>query len=257
MKHLQLIILTFLLITPGIGQNIEKIIFTSQRADEPPTKQGMPKYTIEFIREVNGDLVTFYYKEDKKRKKLSDKIVIDKKRVERTTHWKAIDKKDFTPTELEIDHTSLKSGLERSQLSFGIPTDFTVSVDSFQYCQNFKMTKILATGGETITVTLVNSLGQKSNYVFNSNDIGQGNFDLQNYLFCSTLLKDKIPSVIPNNDFFSEEMLRDILLSYQKTVECEGYYYKEYIENNPQISIQERRTMTNWNFVEYMKNRKK
>lgn len=253
MKHLQLIILTFILITPGIGQDIEKVIFTSQQADEPPTKKGRALYTIKFNRELDGDLETSYFKVDKNRKKLTDKIIIDKERVEKITHWKTIDKKYFILSELEIHFTTLKSGKKYKEYNFEIPTDFTVSVDSFQFCQSFKMTKTIATGGETIKVKLVNASGQKTNFIFNSNDIGEGGFDLQNYLLCYTLLKGKIPSEIPYNEFFSIEKLRKILFNYQRTVECEGFYYKEYIDNNPQISNQERRSMTNWNFVEYMK----
>ncbi len=66
---------------PSFGQDIEKIIFTSQQADEPPTKQGRPKYKIEFKRQVSGNLLTSEFYENKKKKRLKTETIIDKERI--------------------------------------------------------------------------------------------------------------------------------------------------------------------------------
>lgn len=254
MKFRLLIILTLLTI-PSFGQDIEKIIFTSQQADEPPTKQGRPKYKIEFKRQVGGDLVTSDYFENKKKKKLKTGTLINKGRIESIIEWKKIDKRTFTQSDLEFDAMILKTGTNKNKLNFDIPTDFIVKVDSFQFCQTYKMIETNSTGGETITVTWINNLGQTSEFIFDSNDIGVGKFNMKDYLFCYTLLRDKIPNEIPYHDFFSTDKLTDILLYYQKTVECEGYYYKEYTDRNPNLTPQDRRTKKGWDFVEYMRQR--
>jgi hypothetical protein len=254
MKFRLLIILTLLTI-PSVGQDIEKIIFTSQQGDEPPTKQGRPKYKIEFVKQVSGDLVTSDYYENKKKRKLRTKTVLDKERIESVVKWQTTDKRIFTQSDLEFDVMTLKTEAKKNGLYFEIPTDFFVKVDSFQFCQTYKMTKTISTGGETITVTWINNLGQRSEFIFDSNDIGVGKFNMKDYLFCYTLLRDKIPNEIPYHDFFSRDKLTDILVNYQKTVECEGYYFKEYTDRNPNLTPQERRTKKGWDFVEYMKQR--
>jgi hypothetical protein len=252
MKNRLLIILTLLTIIPSVGQDIEKIVFTSQQADEPPTKQGRSKYTIEFKRQTNGELVSSDFNKNKKRKKLKDKITIDKGQVEKVIKWRALSKKRFTQSDLGLDMGTLKTRRNDYVLNFEIPTDLTVNVDSFQFCQTYKMTKSISTGGETLTVTLINKKGLKEEFIFDSDDIGKGSFKLEDYIFCYTLLLDKIPNEVPHYNFFSKDKLMDIVLYYQATVECEGYYYKEYTDKNPKMTSKDKRMRTGWNFVEYM-----
>jgi hypothetical protein len=254
MKFRLLIIWTLLTI-PSFGQDIEKIIFTSQQADEPPTKQGRHKYKIEFKRQTSGDLVTSDFYENKKKKRLKTETVIDKGRLEGVIKWQTTNKMNFTPLELDFDPRTLKAGTKKNELNFDIPTDFNVNIDSFQFCQTYKLTKTISTGGETITVTWINISGQRSEFIFNSNDIGEGKFNIKDYLLCYELLRDKVPVEIPYHDFFSNDKLTDILFNYQKTVECEGYYYKEYTDKNPNLTPQDRRTKKGWDFVEYMRQR--
>ena len=92
MKYLLLTILT-LLTFPSVGQEIDKVIFTSQQADEPPTKQGRPKYSIEFKRLASDELSTSDFYFDKRKKRLNDKVTIDKDRTEKITEWKKQNKR--------------------------------------------------------------------------------------------------------------------------------------------------------------------
>lgn len=257
MKYRLLIILTVLTIFPSLGQAIEKIVFTSQQADEPPTKQGRPKYTIEFKRQTSGDLVTSDFCENEKQKKLKDKVTIDNGRIEKVSQWRTTDKKYFNQSDLEFNISTLKTGANNYKLNFKIPTDLIVSVDSFQFCQTYKMTKSISTGGEILTVTLIDGVGMKQEFIFDSDDIGKGSFSLKDYILCYKLLTDKIPNEVPHYDFFSKDKFVDIILYYQETVECEGYYYKEFTDKNPNMTSKDKRMMTGWNFVEYMGQRSK
>jgi hypothetical protein len=256
MKYLLLITLTILTF-PSIGQEIEKIIFTSQQADEPPTKQGRPKYAITFKRQSNGDLVAADYYEKSKKKKLKNKMTIDKNQLEKFKEWGTNDKELFTQSDLGLDIQTLRNKASNQKLNFEIPTDLTVKVDSFQFCQPYKMTWTSTTGGQTISVTIALSKRDQGTFVFTSGDMGVGEFKLKDYILCYILLKDKIPTEIPYSDFFSISKLEDVILFYQKTVECEGYYYKEYTDKNPQMTPQDRRMMKGWNFAEYLRQRNK
>ncbi|GHN00432.1 hypothetical protein WSM22_19210 [Cytophagales bacterium WSM2-2] len=256
MKYTLLIVLTILTF-PSVGQEIEKIIFTSQQADEPPTKQGQPKYSFEFKRLAGDELSTSDFYEEGKRKKLNDKIAIDKDRIEKITEWKRQNKRTFTQSDLGLDITTLKTQANNYKLNFDLPTDLIVRVDSFQFCQTHKITKSISTGGEMLTVTLIFKDGQNQKYIFDSNDIGEDNFNLRNYILCYTLLADKIPIEVPGYGFFSKSKFTDMVLYYQKTVECEGYYYKEFIKKNPAMTSKDKIMMTGWNFIEYMGQRNK
>ena len=199
-------VLTF----PSFGQDIKKIIFTSQQADEPPTKQGRPKYTIEFTGQAGGTLITSEFYEGKRRKKLKSKVTIDKGRVEKIAEWEKLDKRTFTQSDLGLDISTIKTQTNNYKLNFDVPTDLIVSVDSFQFCQTYKMTKSISTGGETLAVTLINKAGHKQEFIFDSNDVGEGNFNLKDYILCYTLLTDKIPNEVPSYGRFSKDKLADI-----------------------------------------------
>ena len=252
MKYGLLIILTLTTIFQSVGQDIEVIALTTQQADEPPTTQGRTLYSIEFKKQLNGELTTSTYYENADKQKLKDAITIDKERINKVETWRATDKKTFTQLDLGLNVMTLKNRTSNYKLNFEIPDDFSVSVDSFQLCQEYKMTKSISTGGEIIVVTLIYKSGLKDEFAFDSNDIGSGQFNLKNYVYCYTLLKDKIPSEIRNYDFFTSDKLADILLYYQKTVECEGFYYKEYTDKNPKMTSKEKRMMTGWDFIKYM-----
>lgn len=252
MKYGLLIILTLSTIFQSSGQELEYIVFTTQQIDEPPTKEGRPLYTIEYKRQVSGDFVASTYLENSRRLKLTDTITIDKEHAEKVKQWTEGNKSNFTQLDLGLNVKLLKNKTTDYKLNFEIPDDLVVRVDSFQFCQTYKMTQTISTGGEIISVTLIYKSEKKDEFAFDSNDIGGGELRLKDYILCYALLKDKIPREIRNHDFFTADNLADILIYYQKTVECEGYYYKEYTDKNPKLTAKERRMMSGWDFVKYM-----
>jgi hypothetical protein len=98
--------------------------------------------------------------------------------------------------------------------------------------------------------------GLKQEFIFEDN-IKDEHFNLQDYILSYVLLADKIPDEIPSYGFFSRSKFMDIIMYYQKTVECEGFYYKEFTDKNPQFTAKDRRMMTGWDFVKYLKQRNK
>jgi hypothetical protein len=140
-------------------------------------------------------------------------------------------------------------------LNFGISGDFTVDVDSFKFCQNYKMTKPISSGGGSIKVELIKGSKEIKEFAFNSNDVETGELNLRDYILCYELLHDKIPKGIPHHDFFPPDKLTEVLLAYIKAVEYEGFYYEEYIAKNPNLTRYDVRTKIGWDFKECMKGR--
>lgn len=101
------------------------------------------------------------------------------------------------------------------------------------------------------------SNNETDKFVFGSNDLGMGLFDLKGYLYSFLLLSDKIPNQVYQYDHFTPNNFADIILACYKTVECEGFYYNEFTDRNPTRTPAENRLMKDWDFVEYMKQRKK
>jgi hypothetical protein len=116
------------------------------------------------------------------------------------------------------------------------------------------MSKSVSPGGATISVTMLAKSQPTAQFTFHSNDIGSGEFKLKEYIFCYALLNDRIPDEFPHFNFFSKEKLAEIVVYYQKTVECEGYYYEEYADRK-HLTGKERRMKVGWDFIEYMRER--
>lgn len=237
-----------------MGQGIERVLFTSQEADEPPTKQERPKYAIEYSRLTSGGLMATNFSVDGRKIKLKNKIAIEKERIEKIANWRGPGKTAFSQSDLGFNVSELM-GQNSYKLNFDIPRDLVIQIDSFQFCQVYKMTKGISIGGERLTVTMTFKGGQVQEFVFDSNDIGAGSFRIKDYILCYALLVNKLPNEVPGYDFFTRKRLNHMVLLYQKTVECEGFYYKEFTDKNPNMTAKDRRMMTGWNFVEYMSQR--
>lgn len=256
MRYGLLTLLALWTINPSLGQDIEKIVLGSQEADEPPTKPRPAKYTMEFEINSDEDFIATQIKRDNKRRKLSEVAKIEKERIDRIDEWDNVKEVNFTALDLGIDRKTIESAAENSnhKLNFKLPDEIVLDVDSFQFCQNYKMTKSASTGGEVISVMMLAKSQPTVQFTFNSNDIGTREFKLKDYIFCYSILNDRIPDEFPHFNFFSKTKLAQIVVYYQKTVECEGYYYQDYADKNQLTGI-ERRMKTGWNFVEYMKQR--
>ena len=256
MKYGLLTILILWTINPCLAQGIEKIVIVSQKADEPPTKPGPAEYRIEYKINSDGDFIATDVKKDSKKRRLSEIKKIEGQRIKKIQHWENSKKVNFTILDLSIDRETLEFEAQKSnyRLNFPIPGEFVLNVDSFKFCQNYIMTKSTSTGGERISVTMRSKSTPTAQFFFYANDIGRGEFKLKEYIFGYAILNDRIPDEFPHFNFFSKEKLAEIVVYYQKTVECEGYYYQEYADKN-QLTGKERRMKEGWDFVEYMRER--
>lgn len=243
MRSLSILMLIFCGTLSSIGQDIQSIVLTSIKADEPPTKQGQSEYSIIFHR--SREILK------------STESIIAGQQVKNVNQWRKENKKIFTLPELGVTHEELISvaSTEKIELAFDIPKGLALNIDSFLFCQNYKMTKTISTGGFEVSVKLISENKTENIFKFDSNDIGDGGFDLQAYLFCHELFKNvEFPDKVLT-DFFSKENLVNTIVYYQSVVECEGFFYKEFVSKNPGRTSKENRMMNGWNFAEYLQNR--
>jgi hypothetical protein len=256
MRFRLLIIFTVWSIHPSLGQDIEKILVVWQEGDEPPTKPRPPKYTMAFEINSDGNFVATDMRKDNRRRKLRENMTIEGPRVNKVEHWEDTKEANFTLQDLGIERGSLGLDTQKSnyQLNFPIPHEIILNVDSFTFCQKYKMTKSVSTGGPEIIVTTVRKSTPTTQVVSHSYHIGRSELNLKEYILCYTILSERIPDEFPHFDFFSKEKLAEVVFYYQKTVECEGYYYQEYADKN-QLTDKERRMKEGWDFVRYMEQR--
>ena len=243
----------------SIAQELEKIILVSRAADEPPTKQGKSEYSIEFRKGDSNEFVATDYYINGKKKGLSEKTEIEKERVLKVTAWKSTQKKWFSLSDLSQEYQTVQSDKKDCfyKLAFEMPDEINVAVDSFKFCQGYIMTKSISTGGYHLKVTFVDKAGIKEVIEFSSDDVGQGKLNLLTYFYCYKILNNRIPKEIPQFEFFTESKLVQFICYYLKTIECEGFFYKEFIRKNPDRTAKDNRMLTGWNFIEYMKKREK
>lgn len=256
MKNKVLIITLLIFYNPAWAQKIDKISIFYQKADEPPTKQGQPKFTINFTKDKEGNFVATHYFRNKKKKKLESILKIENEIIIELEQWRTKSKKTFVLSDLNLKQEDIKSSQDnnRYKLHFGVPDKILIQIDTFQFCQPYKMTRSISTGSYNFQVSLFDSLGKEISCHFKNDDIGQAKLDLQNYIFCFKLLQNAIPmDLFYGFDLFTLKERIDIVNYYLQMVECEGYHYRIFTKRNPKRTPHENRTMVGWNFVEYMK----
>lgn len=185
--------------------------------------------------------------------------MIEKERIKIIKEWRTNNLKQFKPSDFGLNDELIRNRAKDKDFktTFELPDNLQLQTDSFSLCQRWKMTKSHSTGGHQLELTINFTNGETDKFEFGSNDLGMGQFNLRGYLYSYILLSDRIPNQVHQYGFFTQDSLTDLILTYFKTVECEGYYYNEFTDKNPKRTPQENRMMTGWNFVEYMKQRSK
>ena len=257
-KILIIFILTSL--TQGVlSQDYESIVVTVEHANEPPTNYGPVVFEITFTSdELNSFVAKTYTHTYKKKKKvkLDEPYYINSTSIQRFMDWRAMSKSKFLLNEFDMNIDELNNSNTGHKPNFEI-TEEMIRMDSFNYCKDWQFKRSFSTGGYSISIKLIKNNKSTEFINFNSNDIGSNKFDLNSYLLIQPVLEDKIPEEFRIDGFFDKESLITKLNYYFKVIECEGFYYNEFINQNPQRTKQENRMMVGWNFEDYLKKRRK
>lgn len=232
---------------------------TSQQANEPPSTPGPAQYQINFKQTKNGEFAASDIKERRKTTKLSGQIILPQDKVNQTISWISSGKTAFSISDLQIDPQLVNKELETHPIALtkAIDKSFVVKVDSFSLCSSFDTKRSISTGGTTLTVTIKFENAEDKTYKFHTSDFQTNRFNIQDYLLLYPLLHNKLPADHLSADFFNERVLAEALHYYLKTIECEDYYYKEFISKHPNRTPQENRTRAGWDFEGYMNNKNK
>ncbi len=256
MKRICLGLFLLLCETMAFGQTIQRITLEMQQDNEPPTIPGPALYRIDFQKSATGDFVATHYFENRKKKKLTTQVVLEKDRVATVFQWIQQNQKEFPLSAMNITRAELLERSKSQDLHFEIPNDLLLRVDSFAFCQDYRTRVRMATGGSWLKYALMDDLGKEVSFEIEESTIETKNFNLQHYLFGYFLLNGKVPAAFSNLDLFLKSVTLDVLMDYFRILECEGYYYKEFREKHPKRTAAENNTKAGWNFVEYMKQRK-
>ncbi|SFA77255.1 hypothetical protein [Algoriphagus aquimarinus] len=241
------------------GQNIESIFVQVMLSDEPPTKYGPQVFEIAFVskgsKSLSADYYTNQYKK-KKKVKLQEPIVIETQQLEKFYNWVSTNKSEFLLDELGVGISNLGLSNTSYKTTFKIDEE-KIRIDSFNICKGWQNLRSSSTGGFSVKVQMMKDGDSTEILNFRSNDIGMVKLDLQSLLIIQPILQNKIPEEMGTDGLFDKESLIELLNYYYKVVECEGYYYDEFIEQNPERTKAENRTKVGWNFTDYMNHRTK
>ena len=232
-------------------EQLQKIVLKYQKADEPPVVGGRPEYKMTFNL-FQDQLVTASFSVGKDRVSLEDTLSCSPSLVKTITEW-ANDKKEFSLKDLGLTRGPVGDSTvaKKYGLTFPMPDDLVVEIDSLSICKNYSLKQVISTGGNHITVSIIYD-NHEENFVFD-NDNMLSDFDFKGYITCYAIFANVLTDEFPAYKFFSEETLYRLLYQYQKIVECEGYYYKEYTSKHPELSSRDRRMMKGWDFKKYLK----
>ena len=244
------------------AQGVKGIVVSSQQANEPPSIPAPALYKIYFKETSNGDLVASVAEEHAKKIKkikLAGSITLSKDKIAQTITWIDTNKTSFPITALNIDPLLINNELEFYPLTFTktVDKDLVIKTDSFNVCRPFIWKMSHSTGGNNLTVTVKMDDGVEAVFAFESADFETNRFKLQEYLILYPLFEGKLPADHIASEFFNKEVLSKALVYYLHTIECENFYYKEFISKYPERTPQENRLKVGWNFEEYMNSRAK
>ena len=254
-----ILLLINLNITSSFSQNLRSIIVETTHLNEPPTSLVPSAIQVEFKPQASGNYVANFYKQNQQKIAFKSPQVISKTKVIRFLQWYQHQKHTFTLAELglslsEVQHHSPKKTFAPS---FPINDDFMVKIDSFYFCKKYQFLHHDIIGGYNLKVFLNINQQKIPYFTYQGSQVSTRANNLKAYFSLQPMLNLNIPQIDHLAKLFSKKSLIQYLYYYLKTVECEGYYYKEFMAKNPQRSPRENRMMSYWSLKKYLKKRNK
>lgn len=254
---LPIVIICIALSFSSFAQAIKRIELTANEACE--FCRNDIEYQILFEINSNHELVSTSIKRNGKRIRRREKIIVERKQIDQFIQLRSPKKSVIKLQELNIERALIENRISSSdsKLHFDLPDEIILNIDSFTVCQSYFIERESHIGGDGDRINILIHLasGEIIKFGFNSSS-NLNRLNLKDYFSCSTLLHDKIPTEFPYAHLFSANHLADVIVAYLKTIECEDFYYREFLDKSPQMPARERRMRVGWNFIEYLKQRK-
>lgn len=232
------------------GQGIETIVVYADNASGVNAKV-LGK--IEFRKDKAGNFVARNYRINNKQRRANPKLIIDSKSVTKMYEWKR--RNGFTLAELATGYSMTIDSLAppRGYTNFEIRRDKAIQIDSFMFCQTYDQTgRIDDIPRYRMTVALLGAGDDKEMYEFDTDDTEMRRINLRDYLMCFQILNDKLPGDFKYFNMFTKERFTRKIWYALRTVECEEFYYQEFMEKYPGRTNGENRMRVGWDFVKYM-----
>jgi len=258
MNSAQIIIFLLLFSFNLKSQDITGLVYISKEADEPPTRDGRPTYKIVFKPDEKGNFIANNFKKDRKNIKVRE-ITISNTKLKSAINQKLSDKRAFPINEFIIDLDELNKSIEDHDfvLIKSISDSLILKIDSFNYCNQFVSLKSFLIGGYNNYIYATFASGDTLTlFDFDLGDLGLREFQFRDYLISYQLIGNIIPIEFPFSEYFHEEKFREVVLYYLQTIECEDFWYNEFIKENPNRTPRENRMKVDWDFRKYINSRK-
>jgi len=248
------------------AQKIEAIeinIEPNTHARRQPRK-GFKTYKLRYLRnqknelEVNSVEVFFTNSQSKKKKKLKSTIKVNARDLSVLETWLRNDKNKFSLKELGVSLKEFSNQPEIRKYKRKLPIDSIreIEVDTFNLCNKHQLVTGWIIGHDEFDITIFTKRDTINFFKYEYPlDIYRNTLDIKGYLTLQSFLF--IPDGLEVNHIFSKKELKRVLNYYYKMIECEGYYYKEFISQNPQRKEIENEMMIDWDFKAYLEKRKK
>jgi hypothetical protein len=247
MKTIVILFLSFLCAIPSFSQELNEIKIKMEWAHSPSS------YEIIYEKDRKNNLSSKRILINGLKKKLPHRFIIENHLIKKFHDWKDSDKYNFSLSDINLSYIEIISNNFNYNLVNKLDENLIINIDTFNFCQNNILGKSMISVGYYYQILFSYNKGEIVEYKFSSNDFHQNTFNLRNYIYLSSLLRNNLPSELPNSDFFSSNSLIQTIYLYLKTIECEDYYYKKYMEENPDLSTKERRMRIGWDFKLYLK----
>lgn len=216
------------------SQTFSIIEISAREHDEPPTREGRPVHELVF--RLNDEALTL---EDYKISNSSvsqNAITIQKNLVDSLSELLNNPRSNFI----------LRRKVAGEQLQ-----PIEIDLDSMNYCKSFSQTCRLSTGGISMTIRVKNGDEELLKYELDSSM--PDDFEFQKYLTLYPVLQNNLPNDLPGANFFDDIYLMLKVSEYLEMINCEDFYYHEFVNKHPERTPQQNRTRTGWNFKEYLK----
>ncbi|WP_044200856.1 hypothetical protein [Flammeovirga sp. OC4] len=226
---------------------------TFQAIDSPDGSKYNKVTELVFKKNKKGNYEAYDYTikgEKEERLKLEEGLIISQSLVERMLLTKRT--KEYYWTDLEKGNQQW----DKELMTREITTHHPILIDSIKFCNKWDA---LSLKGEWIgSQSIIIKADTTVIFEYGYGDRKNRTFDLEGYLLTYPLFNEQLSCIISTERFgFTFTSLISILEYYNKTLECEEYYYAEFMKENPKRTRAENRMRIGWDFHQYLSQREK
>ena len=139
-----------------------------------------------------------------------------------------------------MDTSALNKQIAKiNKLTFQSEKNIVIKIDTFMFCnQLIEEKRDIESRTFKEEIAFIDSLGVSKKFIFDNDNSFHNN--LHQYILMYQIFRDKLSDEAPPFGTFNKDQMLHLILTYLQTIECEEYYYQEYLEKNPNKTAQEK-----------------